>query len=116
MIAAIVAPFGSDSIFSTADCLEDDAGDFGEIAFEEVAVDEAVVFDRAGAPLLVGRFAVRDDLRVIFVGFDFDLLVAIWLSMGSTTASSAATDPAPPIGGRGERRVETSLCAGEAVK
>ena len=27
-------------------------------------------------------FAVRDDLLAIFAGFDFDLLVAIWLSLG----------------------------------
>jgi hypothetical protein len=36
MIAAIVVPFGSYSIFSTADCLDDeDAGDFNDAAFEE---------------------------------------------------------------------------------
>jgi hypothetical protein len=50
--------------------------------------------------LLTGRPAVRDDLRAVFADFDFDLLVTIWLSLGSTTASRAATDTAPPIGGR----------------
>jgi hypothetical protein len=80
MIAAIVVPFGSYSIFSTADCLEDDAGDFDDTAFEVVAVDEAGGFDRTAAPLLAERFAVRKDLRA--VGFGFDLLVAIWFSLG----------------------------------
>ena len=83
MIAAIVAPFGSDSIFSTADCLEDeDAGDFDEAAFEVAASVGAVLFGRAGTLLLAGCFVVRDDFRVVFEGFVFDLLVAIWLSLG----------------------------------
>ena len=34
-----------------------------------------------GTLLLAGRFTVRDDLRAVFAGFDFDLLVAIWLSL-----------------------------------
>jgi hypothetical protein len=102
MIAAIVAPFGSYSIFSTADCFDDeDAGDFDDAAFETTA---AVGFDRVGTLLLAGCFTVRDDLRAVFADFDFDLLVAIWLSLGSTTASCAATDTAPPNGGRGERQ------------
>jgi hypothetical protein len=80
MIAAIVAPFGSYSIFSTADCLEDeDEGDFDNAVFEGVAVDEAVDFDRGAAPLLAARFAVREDLRAVFADFDFGLLVAICL-------------------------------------
>src|SRR5437879_9234152 len=96
MIAAIVVPLGSCSIFSTADCFDDeDAGDFDDAAFEPTA---AVGFDRVGTLLLVGCFTVRDDLRTVFADFDFDLLVAIWLSLGSTTASCAGTDTAPPIG------------------
>src|SRR6202158_1208054 len=104
MIAAIVAPFGSYSIFSTADCFDDeDAGDFDEAAFEATALVAAVGFDRAGTLLLAGCFTVRDDLRAVFADFDFELLVAIWLSTGSTTASCAGTDTAPPIGaGRAE--------------
>src|ERR1700730_8601288 len=83
MIAAIVVPLGSCSIFSTADCLDDEeAGDFDDTAFEVVAVDEAGGFDRTAAPLLAERFAVRDDLRAVFAGFGFDLLMAIWLSLG----------------------------------
>src|SRR6202035_5257183 len=102
MIAAIVVPFGSYSIFSTADCFDDeDAGDFDEAAFEATALVAAVGFDRAGTLLLAGCFTVRDDLRAVFADFDFNLLVAIWLSTGSTTASGAGTDTAPPIGGRG---------------
>jgi hypothetical protein len=105
MIAAIVVPFGSYSIFSTADCFDDeDAGDFDEAAFEATALVAAVGFDRAGTLLLAGCFTVRDDLRAVFADFDFDLLVAIWLSTGSTTASGAGTGTAPPIGGRGERQ------------
>src|ERR1700732_1640849 len=65
MIAAIVTPFGSYSIFSTADCLDDeDAGDFDVAAFEATAF-AAGGFGRAGALLLTGRFAVRDDLRAV---------------------------------------------------
>src|SRR6266851_8576670 len=108
MIAAIVVPFGSYSIFSTADCLDDEhAGDFADTAFVAAALVAAVGFDRAGTLLLAGRFTLRDDLRAVVADFDFDLLVAIWLSTGSTTASGAGTGTAPPIGGRGERRVET---------
>src|SRR6202049_4816769 len=105
MIAAIVVPFGSYSIFSTADCFDDeDAGDFDDAAFETAALVAAVGFDRVGTLLLAGCFTVRDDLRAVFANFDFDLLVAIWLSLGSTTASCAGTDTAPPNGGRGERQ------------
>jgi hypothetical protein len=83
MIAAIVVPLGSCSIFSTADCLDDeDAGDFDEPTFEAVASVAAVDFGRAGTLLLAERFALRDDLRAVFADFDFDLVAAIWLSLG----------------------------------
>jgi hypothetical protein len=83
MIAAIVVPLGSCSIFSTADCLDDeDAGDFNEAAFETAALVEAVGFDRGGTLLLATRLTLRDDLRAVFADFDFDLLVVIWLSLG----------------------------------
>jgi hypothetical protein len=57
MIAAMVVPFGSCNIFSTADCLE------GDEAFDDAVLDTAVLeatagFDRAGTLLLMGRFAL----------------------------------------------------------
>ena len=70
MIAAIVVPFGSCSIFSTADCLDgEDAGDFEDVAFEAAALVAAVGFDRAGTLLLAERLVVRDDLRARLGGF-----------------------------------------------
>jgi hypothetical protein len=82
MIAAIVVPFGSHSIFSTADCLDgEDAGNFDEAAFEAAALVAAVGFDRAETLCLAERFTVRDDLRAVFADFDLDLLAAIWLSL-----------------------------------
>jgi hypothetical protein len=74
MIAAIVVPFGSYSILSTADCLDDEAAaGFNEAA----ALVAAVGFDRAGPLLLAACFTMRDGLRAVFAVFDFDLLVAI---------------------------------------
>ena len=82
MIAAIVVPLDSCSIFSTVDCLDgDDADDFDEAVFE-AAPNAAAGFALAETLLLAGRFAVRDDLRAVFVDFAFVLLVAIWLSLG----------------------------------
>jgi hypothetical protein len=79
MIAAIVVPFGSCSIFSTDDCLDGgDAGDFEDIAFEAAALVAAVGIDRAGTLLVAERLTVGGDLRATFL--DFDLLVAIWVS------------------------------------
>jgi len=80
MIAAIVVPLGSCSIFSTADCLDDD--DFDDAVFEAAVLVAVVAVDRAGTPLLAGRFTLRNDLRAVFADFDFDLLVAIGLSLG----------------------------------
>jgi hypothetical protein len=78
MIAAIVVPFGSYSIFSTADCLdEEDVGDFDGAAFDAVTLVAAVGFGRAGALLLTGRFTLRDVLRAVFADLNLDLLVAI---------------------------------------
>ena len=53
---------------------------FGGAALDPLSLDKAAGFDRAGALLLAGRFPVRGDLREVFAGFDFDLLVAIWHS------------------------------------
>jgi hypothetical protein len=59
MIAAIVVPFASRSIASTASCLEEDgAAAFGDAGFDVTALDEAAGLDRAATALLVGRFAV----------------------------------------------------------
>src|SRR3984957_17900439 len=82
MIAAIVVPLGPYSIFSTVDCLDNEgADDFDEAVFE-AAPDAAAGFTLAETLLLAGRFAARDDLRAVLVDFAFDLLVAIWLSLG----------------------------------
>jgi hypothetical protein len=48
-----------------------------EPIFEAAALVAAVGFGRAVMLLLAGRFAVRDDFRLVFAGFDFDLVVAI---------------------------------------
>jgi len=49
-IAAMVVPFGSYSIFSTADCLDDeDAGDFDDAAFVAAALVAAVRLSRDAA-------------------------------------------------------------------
>lgn len=82
MIAAIVVPLGSCSIFSTADCLDDeDAGDLDDAALEVAAPVVAVSFGRVRTLFVALRFTVRDDLRVVFADLDLDLLIAIWLSL-----------------------------------
>src|ERR1700694_1702253 len=91
MIAAIVVPLGWCSSFSTADCLDvEEAGDFDDAAFEATASDAARGFPRTRPLLLPVRFTARDDVRAAFADFDFDVLVAIWPSSESTTASCAA--------------------------
>jgi hypothetical protein len=60
----------------------DGAVAFGDEAFAPLSIVEAVGFDGVGALLLANRFAGRDDLRGVFADFDFDLLLAIWLSSG----------------------------------
>jgi hypothetical protein len=95
MIAAIVVPFASRSIASTASCLEEDgAAAVGDAGFDVTALDDAVDLDRV-ALLLVGRFFARAGLRAAFADLDFDVLVAIWLSLVRATASGAATDTSP---------------------
>jgi hypothetical protein len=56
---------------------DEGAGDFDDAAFEAAALVAVVGFGRFGTLLLAGCFAVRDDLRLDFADFDFDLLVAI---------------------------------------
>src|SRR6202011_1706140 len=83
MIAAMVVPFGSCNIFSTDDCLEgDEAGAFDDTALDIAVFDVTAAFDRAGTLVFAGRFA----LPGVFSDLDFDLLVAIWPSLRSTTA------------------------------
>jgi hypothetical protein len=60
---------------------EDGAAAFGDAGFDVTALNEAAGLDRAATALLVGRFAVREDLRAAFAVFDLRLLVAIWLSL-----------------------------------
>jgi hypothetical protein len=80
MMAAIVVPLVSLSIFNTADCFDGEGGgDFDEAVFG-TALDAAVAFGFAGTLLLAERFAVRDDLSAVFADFAFVLLVAMWLS------------------------------------
>src|SRR5258706_15888028 len=75
MIAAIVVPLGSYSIFSTTDCLDgEDGADFDAAVFEAAGLGAAVGFGRTPKLLLAGFFAERDDLRPVFTDFDFDLL------------------------------------------
>jgi hypothetical protein len=59
---------------------EDGAAAFGDAGFDVTALEVAGL-DRAATALLVGRFAVREDVRAVFAVFDLRLLVAIWLSL-----------------------------------
>src|SRR5258706_1669052 len=112
MIAAMVVPFGCRSIPRTVSCFDEAPVGFVDV-FEVVAPDAAADLaalrlpaeDRMGCECLAMRFA----------GFDFDLLVAIWHSLMSTTASGAATDASPAIG-RGERRRNRSLLVTQAIQ
>src|ERR1700723_2725061 len=75
MIAAIVVPFASRSIASTASCLEEDgAAAFGDAGFDVTVLDEAVDLDRV-ALSLVGLFSARAGLRAALADLDFDVLV-----------------------------------------
>src|SRR5437868_7423633 len=114
MMAATVAPLGSPSIFSTADCLEDEAGGTPEDAGFGATL--GADFGRPGILLSVGCFRVGRALRGGFVGLDFDFRMTIWLSWGSTTASCAATDMAPPAE-RGEGEIDVGrLYAGDSME
>src|ERR1700733_5287771 len=100
MIAAMVVPLGSRSIARTVACFDEAA--VASFAAGFVTADFAAAagagFDRTGRCFFAGRFAEEAILRTDLAGFDFDFVVAIWLSIMSTTASRAATAPAPPIG------------------
>jgi hypothetical protein len=77
MIAAMVVPFASLSIARTAACFEEAA--VGTFAAGFVTADFAAAagdgLDRTGR-----CFAEEAILRTDLAGFDFDLVVAIWLS------------------------------------
>src|SRR5271163_914472 len=64
MMAAIVAPFGSCSILSTVDCLDDEGVGSEESAFEATAL-AATGGLRAETLRLTGVAGLRDDLRAV---------------------------------------------------
>src|SRR5258706_1590877 len=67
MIAAIVVPLGSCSIFSTTDCLDDeDAGDFAEATFEAATREAALDFGRVVTLLFAGAVLIADQLHCVF--------------------------------------------------
>src|ERR1700722_3437429 len=80
IIAAIVVPFGCRSIASTASCL-DGPDALAEAGLPTVTHGTAFGFDEAGPFAETVPFAARGDLRAALVDLDFDLLVAIWLSL-----------------------------------
>src|SRR6266446_2524305 len=100
MIASMVVPFGCRSIPRTVSCFDDATVGLTAAFLGAAALDTAG--DWAGlrfpdeALMVPGRLAPR------FAALDLDLLVAIWLSLMSTTASRAATDTSPTIQ-RGEQ-------------
>jgi hypothetical protein len=62
------------------DCLEAGAVAFGDAGFEP-GLGAGAGFDPEGTLRLADRFAARGDLRDVFADFDFDLRVAMWLSL-----------------------------------
>src|SRR4029077_20675822 len=99
MIAAMVVPFGCRSIPRTVSCFDDALVGLTAAFLGAAALDAAgdwVALRFPEALMVPGRLVPR------FATLDFDLLVAIWLSLMSTTASRAATDTSPAIW-RGEQ-------------
>src|SRR5450631_1618219 len=105
MIAAIVVPFGCRSIPRTVSCFDEVPVDLAGACLGAAILDAAV--DRGALRFRVD-WAGRDCLVVRFA--DFDFLAAIWPSLFSATASSAATDTSPRSAGL-ERRRSRSLFA-----
>jgi hypothetical protein len=58
----------------------EDAAVFADADFVAAMLDAVADFDREWLPVGV-PFAALDDLRAVFPVFDFDLLVAIWISL-----------------------------------
>jgi len=82
MIAAMVVPFGCRSIARTASCLEvDGAGTLADAGLVAAAPESAFGLDRVGPLALGALFVGRNGLRAALADLDFDLLVAIWLSL-----------------------------------
>src|SRR5260370_23393466 len=100
-IAAMVVPCRS--IPSTVSCLDEAPVDLPEAAFGVFTLDEPSGRAELRFPLEDG--VVCDCLVVRFADFGLRLLVPIWISLLSTTASCAATDTSPAIA-RGGRRTE----------
>src|SRR5438876_1177862 len=95
MIAAIVVPFGCRSIPRTASCFDEAFAELAGACLGAAVLDAAV--DRVAVCFLVEDRAARGGLVPRFADLDFGLLVAIWLSLMSATASCAATDTSPAI-------------------
>jgi len=93
MIAAIVAPFGWRSIPRTVSCFDEARVRLAAAFVGAVVLDAAV--DWVALRFPDEAFMELGFLVPRFAALDFDLLVAIWLSLMSTTASSAATDTSP---------------------
>src|SRR4051812_12866580 len=70
MMAATVVPLGSPSIFSTADCLEDEAGGAPDDAGFGATL--GADFGRPWILLFVGCLTVGRGLRAGFTALDFD--------------------------------------------
>jgi hypothetical protein len=95
MIAAIVVPLGCRSIPITVSSLGEARVNLADIAFGLAALDAAG--DRAALRFRLKDGVARDCLVIRFADFDLVLLVAIWVSLMSTTASNAATDTSPAL-------------------
>ena len=71
------------SIASTVACFDEAAfGSFDVADFDGAGFAELAPFDRTAPCFFAGRFAGEEVLRAVFAGFDFDLVAAIWLSLG----------------------------------
>jgi hypothetical protein len=77
MMAAIVVPLGSWSIFRTVACFDEARAAPFEVAPFAPVLLAAARFDWDDGLFFAICFAARDDLRDEFADFDFDLLVAI---------------------------------------
>src|SRR3954454_18225855 len=75
MMAATVVPLGSPSIFSTADCLEAEAG--GAPDGVRSGATLGADFGRPGILLFVGCVAVGRGLRAGFAALDFDFRMTV---------------------------------------
>ena len=116
VMMAMAAPFGCRSIPRTICCFDWVPVDLDETSLGADSLDAAGVFVLVLPGFLAGDRAGRDGLVVHLTGFDLGLLVAIWPSLVSTTASSAATDTSPAIQ-QGEReRRKRSLFATQAIQ